>query len=229
MRKLLAIGLLLAAIFGATAALSFWHTVPQVAVQPPPSGTTTFDPTKKAAAITLTNGNLTATSGSGATAGTNVSTVAGHSTGKFYAEFTLVTRTGAAENSIVGIVNDNFGFGTNYIGSANQSIGYTDAGTVYFNGGVVATYSAYAQGDVICIAVDLDAKKVWFRVNGGNWNNSGTDNPATNTGGLAFGLGFDLDYPVYASVEGEVNTDAWTANFGATAYAQTPPSGFVNW
>jgi hypothetical protein len=35
--------------------------------------------------------------------------------------------------------------------------------------------------------------------------------------------------PMRPTVEGDANGDVWTANFGASAYAFTPPSGFGNW
>ena len=39
---------------------------------------------------------------------------------------------------------------------------------------------------MISIAVDADRKMVWFRVNGGDWNGSSTNDPARNLGGKSF-------------------------------------------
>ena len=71
---------------------------------------------------------------------------------------------------------------------------------------------------------------IWFRLGAaGNWNTSGTANPATGVGGLdlaptGFGTAFDV-YPfVYLNTSG----NAITANFGGTAFTGTVPSGFTS-
>jgi hypothetical protein len=43
------------------------------------------------------------------------------------------------------------------------------------------------------------------------------------------GLAGVMAGPMRPAVEGDANGDVWTANFGASAYAFTPPSGFGNW
>ena len=84
-----------------------------------------------------------------------------------------------------------------------------------------------AVGNTVCMAVDLGTKQIWFRVNGGNWNNSGTANPDTPTGGLIF----TITAGPFAAKWNSFGTtgDAVTANFGGTAYAFTKPSTFGNW
>jgi len=82
-------------------------------------------------------------------------------------------------------------------------------------------------GNVICVAIDLTAQTIWMRVNGGNWNLSGTADPATGVGGVSF-AGINAG-PYFPAISSSDNGSIATANFGATAYAQTAPSGFGNW
>jgi hypothetical protein len=90
---------------------------------------------------------------------------------------------------------------------------------------VVTTIQTAVAGNIGCVAYDIGNGTIWFRTNGGNWNNSGTSNPATNTGGISLLFGSSV-YPAAALYDA---TDQITVNFGATAYAFTPPTGFGNW
>lgn len=86
---------------------------------------------------------------------------------------------------------------------------------------------SFGQGDVICIAVDAPNVKYWFRVNNGNWNGSGTANPATGAGGLALITG-DTPLPVWFNAGGAGGTsDVATINADSANFAFTPPSGFA--
>lgn len=190
--------------------------------------TTTFDPANKSSNITLSGGDLTATNGSTGE-GRNVRSIASHATGKYYCEFTLVEDGGDAGFDAPGVVNATFPIGDNstYLGETSDGVGAYGDGSVYRNNSVVATIAAFTQGAVVCMAVDADNERIWWRTNGGNWNNSATADPATNTEGVnlaALGGG-----TLYAAVEPGAATGAFTANFGGTAYAHTPPSGFGNW
>jgi len=203
----------------------------------PAGSTTTFDPSHESSHIALSGGNLIATSGSGSSNGTNVVSVGSDSTGKHFVEFTLTTKTGGAGTAGVGLINTNFlagcggtCVGVQYLGADENDIANYDDGTVLRNGANQGTITSFGQGDVIDMAVDLDAQLVWFRVNGGNWNNSGSADPTTGTGGYSLAtLAAASGYPLYAAVEGESNGDVWTGNFGATSYAHAAPSGFGNW
>lgn len=64
---------------------------------------------------------------------------------------------------------------------------------------------------------------IWFRQNNGNWNNSGTANPTTNTGG------YPLTGLQSAMIPfGIADNNGITFNFGASSFAHTVPSGFVS-
>jgi hypothetical protein len=75
-------------------------------------------------------------------------------------------------------------------------------------GSLIETWTA---GSVVDVAVDLGGAVIWFRVSGGNWNNSGTANPATGTGGVSLstmtGVGSTAYYP---AATWEITNDEYT-------------------
>jgi hypothetical protein len=78
-------------------------------------------------------------------------------------------------------------------------------------------------GNVIGVAVDFTAHLIWFRIApSGNWNGSGTANPATGAGGLNISALSGALFPLFTGGSGDV----CTANFGASAFSGTVPSGF---
>jgi hypothetical protein len=161
----------------------------------------------KTADITLSGSNLTATT----TAGLFllVRATLGHHVGKF-----VVTGTA----TVIDTVADSWSFGfaagtlTNsdgaiWYGSNSQGFATYADGDVGFNNASAPGVSVlpFIQGDDVTWAIDFDNRKMWRRINGGNWNGSGTANPATNTGGenipavdagalfLAWGSGHSTD------------------------------------
>jgi len=182
----------------------------------------TWGTSDKTANVTLSGSNLVATS-SGAAGGARASDR--QITGKFYWEVTLTT---AANNTTgVGIAS---AFAT--LGSLTTStcVVTKQAGNVLVNNAASgSTLGARASGDLICIALDIDAKLIWFRVGAaGNWNGSGAANPATGAGGvLITGMGVGPGYPLYPYCNLNANLEAVTANFGDTAFTGTAPSGFT--
>lgn len=186
---------------------------------------TTWDPGALATGIALSGGNLTATyTGASATNAMKANTT--HSTGKFYFELTWPevsgTRTSGIGNGAAGL--NGYACGVNDI----NSIGWAGAGTVFFNGGTLATINAYGTPTcTIAIAVDLGGALIWFKdATSGNWNASGAANPATGTGGIALSV---TGAPFFVMASLFASGDIVTANFGGSAYAYTPPAGFGNW
>jgi hypothetical protein len=168
--------------------------------------------------VTLSNGNLTATGTSGSNGfGARVADASAKTTGKYYFEAT----TGQHFSSWVGVAVA----GTSYI-SLQGSVAANGAFTTIWDGTMLVNGSnmgAIGGGSPYGVAVDLDNRKIWFRIApSGNWNNSGTANPATNTGGWTLMAGSIVPYFPMASIG-----DVITANFGATAFSGTVPSGFT--
>lgn len=186
---------------------------------------TTFDPANKTANTTLSGGGLIATIT--AVGDNGVRSIVGASAGKKFLECAMTTTTGSAGDRIFGISNDSLPVGQGP-GFDLDSIGVNGDGVVKLNGSTVATVSAFVQGDTLGLAIDFDNEKIWFRTNGGDWNDDviGNENPATNTGGISFSSLNAGPYYFVFYVSG--NGSVFTLNTGATDYAFTPPSGFVN-
>lgn len=184
--------------------------------------TTTWNPADKNASITLSGGNLTASGTSASRAALRA--IASHSTGKFYYEV-VVSASPNIANTNAGIATAAANLAT-YISVDTTGVAYFEP-VIFFNNGVIASIQSAALGDTICIAVDLGAQFIWVRTNGGNWNNDPAANPATGTNGTSF-AGIAAG-PYFPAATLDSTTDVMTANFGATAYAQTVPSGFGNW
>jgi len=182
---------------------------------------TTWNPSDLAN-CTLSGGNLVATM-TGANPGVR-SLDRVLTTGKYYWECAFTTLTNAATGVCLGTAT--------FAGMASSAL----LGVVASQGGIVTLngvsqgnlLGAFTAGDVCCIALDVDSSQVWFRrTAAGNWNGNASNNPATGVGGLSLrgfcGPGYDL-YAFAGSGSGA----AITANFGATGYSGTVPSGFVN-
>lgn len=184
----------------------------------------TWNPSDKSAGITLSGGNLVAANNNSTLS--SVRTVDKQVSGKFYWEATLTSW---------GHTNDSIGFG---VSSASLTAGLaTNAspGTCSLNrGGVVYvdgvsagfSFGTVTSGTVVCFAIDLSARWVWFRLGAaGNWNNSAPANPATGAGGVAVTVGAGL--PAYPMLACQLTGDSVTANFGDTAFTGVVPSGFT--
>jgi hypothetical protein len=116
------------------------------------------------------------------------------------------------------------------IGSALQFMSQTNSTCVINNGGNLYNLGASANNDIVCVAVDRSNNNIWFRKNGGNWNNSGTANPATNTGGFSLTAVAAIGVPVFAvATSSNFTAPTITANFGASAFSFAIPSGFQAW
>lgn len=202
--------------------LSFPGPGPRVASAPT---TTTWDPSDIDPGITLSPDKLTATSGAGF-AYALAKAIASHSTGKFYHETTFSTFT--SNNQVgIGLAAATVGNSGTPLGAGADSVAYNFSTNFVINSSSLGNGAAWGAGDVLGCAVDLGAKLLWVRVNAGLWNNSGTANPATGVGGINIS---SLAAVAYFPAITLVNTgDVAVANFGATAYANAAPAGFVNW
>lgn len=168
---------------------------------------TTWNPSDKDASITLSGGNLTAAcslAGQGA-----VRSIAGVTQGKWYWELTVQTANAREE---VGVITS--------AGAINTFLGNNAAGYAYFsfdgnkyNNSAGAAYgAAYGNTNVISVLLDMDAKTLTF------WKN-----------GVSQGQAFSgLSGTMHAAFSGGSGsfTEQVTANFGASAFAHTPPAGY---
>jgi hypothetical protein len=165
-----------------------------------------LNPLNKDTSITVTNGNLAASSG-----GTNIGVTGSFaiSGGKWYWEITQ-TAGGVATSNIVGITDATLPAKT--AGLSTNSYGYGTGTTAYkWNNSVNTAYgSNWTNGDVISVAFDADAGTITFYKN-------------NVSQGTAFTGISGTFYPAF----GFQNTSAYAVNFGQRPFAYTPPTGFV--
>lgn len=188
----------------------------------PPFTGATFNGVNSSQVI-LSNGNLTATLNP-STNNVGARSASGKTTGKYYFEITAGPMHGAGCGMLTaaGTYLDMINNGTNCLMVSSGT------GTIFTNGtSAGGVGSSYASGDVICFAIDLGVRHAWARKNGGNWNNSGTANPATDTGGVTLYATVGFSPAVGFGGGSQQTGDAFTGNFGATAFAQSVPSGFT--
>lgn len=178
---------------------------------------TTWDPANSTVGCTFSNGNLkvigTCTFGGFATTGTN---------SKIYYEVLLGGTLGTNER--IGMADSSWNKSTQELGDGTHSISYTPTnGQVRYNGAGIATIMISASGDTISVAWDTINHKIWFRKNGGLWNNT-TDDPSTNVGGYSNFTSSGNAFPAYELFNG--TAPFWTAGFSASSWLYSIPSGF---
>jgi hypothetical protein len=180
---------------------------------------TTWNPSDKSAGVTLSSGNSVATNT--AFSWHAVRAVAGKSSGKW--AFRVTPVIGTTPEVYIGIATATASLSVG-IGQDNNAYGYgSTSGNVYKNGSVQATYFGYSSGQTIDVCVDLDNNRMWVRSSAGtgNWNNSGTADPATNTGGLDISSLAGTKYPAW---------NGYNTSDSATLASFSPmPSGFSIW
>ena len=138
-------------------------------------------------------------------------------TGKYYFEVTI---SSATSNAIIGIgQGDPTTLANNFLGFQAGGIGYSATDGNKWVEGVSSAYSnTFTQNDVIGVAYDANTGKVWFAKNGvwvGDPVNS-TGEAGSLTGGVKTYFGCSV-YGIGKYVD---------ANFGATAFTHSAPSGF---
>lgn len=196
--------------------------------------TATFNPSDKGANISLSGGDLIATNA--VTGNRNgVRSTTSHSSGKYYFEATMGGNDASYAHSI-GLASGTANLSSTSIGDTADS-GSLFNGDVQFytTGGSGSTGISYnGTSHVVCVAVDLDNDNIWYRIGAGDWNNSGSNDPATNTGGKSISA-LTADKPLFvlctadSTAGGGSANSVQTYNFGGSAYSHTPPSGFGNW
>jgi len=177
--------------------------------------------------VTVSNGGRTALHHN-TTTNSGVISTAFESTGKYYFEVTLQTSTTASNFAGIMISSWASVFSSSQMTTLSTSVQFGASGTIYSNGAsTAAVVGATAVGDIYSFAIDLTGHLAWVRKNGGNWNGSGTANPATGVGGVTIATGSFA--PIVRFAAGAVATDQMTGNFGQAAFVYTAPSGFGNW
>jgi hypothetical protein len=169
----------------------------------------TLNPLASGSAITLSNGNLDGSVGTGTGSNDVVFGTIGIASGKWYWEVTANSGSGGTYRAI--------GIGKTAL---NPDNGVSTGTYVYYGSGEKAidgsgsSYGAsYTNGDVIGVAFDADAGTLTFYKNG------------TTQGTAATGLTAGPYVALAGKAEGAL-TWAWSCNFGQRPFAYTAPSGF---
>ena len=167
--------------------------------------------------LTLANGNLDVSWSTNSWY--SLKSTIGVGTGKWYYEYTV---NSGSSNQIIGLFSTTTAFpavgGSGYMTASASGWGYQLDGNKSNNNSFTSTGTTAAAGDVIMVAFDMDAAKVWFGKNG-TWLNSG--NPGTGANAAFSNLSGTLAPAVslYGSQSGSLNA-------GARSFAYTAPSGF---
>jgi hypothetical protein len=177
----------------------------------------TLNPLINPSADTFSNGNLQVVTSS-SNYGTSVSTMATPTTGKWYAECTIVA---TASYAAVGICSTSSVFtATSWIGSFTGVTYYGNSGQKVVNASASAYGATYGANDVIGVAYDADNLQITFYKNG-------------TTQGTITGVTSGAYY--FGSSEWDTASGTQVWNFGqrpfqkwnGSAYvANTAPSGF---
>jgi hypothetical protein len=189
-----------------------------------------WNPSGKAADITLSGGDLTATHTGGARAnaivrGTN-GTTAASGTG-YYFEVLISNLIDPADANAVGLCNTTQSLtGQPGLSTTNSVGGYiAGAGNIYLASSIVGAFSGTAEADYIGVAIK--SGKVWYsRIRGGTrsiWNNNGANDPVTDVGGVDISTLTGTIFPCGLMQE---PGDIFVLNTSGSGYAATAPSGF---
>lgn len=190
----------------------------------------TWDPTfSSPTVLTYSSGNKTIVCTNCSTGGGEFSArgTSSHASGHFYFEVT-VNNNDQTCCYLVGVANSLM-VNTALPSGGTDSGGWNIAsGTFQINGATIGT-AATATTGVLGIDIDITNKLVYLRVGAaGNWNNSGTANPCTSTGGFSLATlsAFTL-FPAWG--DGFTSTGSVTINTGGSAFSGTVPACSTAW
>ena len=156
---------------------------------------------------TYSDGNLTITQGSAAWVKSN-STI-GMSSGKWYWEGKWVSG-----NYTVFAV-DNTDTAAPYSATSSSAVGYKRNGNVEIGTDPQTDIAAYAHGDIVSVALDMDNDAVYFYKNGAIQNSGDPTSGASKTGAYALPV---TNSTYFANIS-PYGSGATTMNFGSPPYA----------
>lgn len=174
---------------------------------------TTWNPSDKGANVVLISGNLGMYSSPGSGAVRSIFSV---STSKFYWEVTLVNNT---VDGTLGVGRSSASITDSWIGVDANGWGYGVTGQKHNNGTGYDYGTSYIVDDIIGIALDMTNGEVYFSKNG-VWQNS--SDPVARTNPAFTGLTGSI-----FAMTGSYVSWQWLANFGASAFSYSVPSGYT--
>ena len=176
----------------------------------------------KTADIALTNGDKTAATALNVANGVRSTTRRANGTaGKYYAEFKIgqigIARLGI--KSVSSVVTD----------TTNSVYCKCDTLNIYQSTTFIGDFAGQTilPNDVIAVAWDAGAERIWFRLNSNLWNLDASANPATGVNGLDISAQGAGDYALWfqaAQSNNNVTVRTETAEFTLPT-----PTGFLSW
>ena len=142
--------------------------------------------------------------------------------GKYYWEVTATTVTAASYQGF-GIAHSTYNINTSGLATDGSKM-YVANGKKYHDPDDASWGDTFDDGDVISIAVDMDAGKIWAAKNG-TWQASG--NPATGANPMYDNfLAYSTNKQWHPSFHSFQNGAAASFNFGQRAFSHTVPTGY---
>lgn len=194
-----------------------------------PSGKLTLSPTYIGDSMNLSNGNQTVIQYFGYVQSVLGQTLVNNNDKVMFSVFCSLLEPATFPNGhYIGVGTTSMNYNVvspnpynSFPGNDNQSVGLNSGGEYWYNGSLQSSgLPTWTSGDTIDVAVSLIDNKIWIRVNGGNWNNSPTDNPTTSSGGQNILGGLTSFYPVLCPAYEGTMTILNTTTYGV-------PSGYT--
>jgi hypothetical protein len=194
-----------------------------VVLDSPTQNWATLNAVSKASAVTLSQGNL-----GYSCADTNKAVTASFAvgSGKWYWEILATASTGGS--SIVGIVNELFTL-EGFFASTTGGYGYSATASKWNNSSASSYGATWTNGDLIGVALDLDAGTLTFYKNNVSQGVaftgiSGFFSPVVSgQSGTAYALNFGQDSSFAGNKTAQGNTD----DNGVGDFYYSPPSGYL--
>jgi hypothetical protein len=178
----------------------------------------------KAATITLSNNDKTATSSASSSGVRSSTSHLNTTTGLlYYVEFLANTIASQCEVGLKQISGQLTGL--NFSATVVSTNGNLRRGGT--NSGL--TIGAFVTGDVICMAWTSLTEKVWFRKNNGLWNNDAAADPATGTNGLDISATFNDNEATHLFGFLGSTSSAVTVRTKLADFTFAGPAGFKSW
>lgn len=169
----------------------------------------TWSPTDKNASLTVSNGDLTVSKNTTSWAAIRATGFVGAGQKRYFETTCPSSTTGL----LIGVGNASASLASNaFVGSDSNAIGYFGAAQTYFGGAGTSYGIVFPAGSVIGCAINTVAGEIQWFVNG---SGQGIIAIPAITGDL---------YPMI-SLEGSAQNT--TTNFGSSAWAYAPPTGFT--
>ena len=182
-----------------------------------------WNPSDKAASLTLTNLDKTVTKASSNQVFAAVRSLSAQSD-KRYAEVSLNIGT-LGPYITIGLASSSMPLSAAVGGDVYGWSYYQETGQKYTNNTLSTFGATYANGDIIGVAYDAAGGKVWFSKNN-IWQASGDPSAGTNPAFSGLASGLFLAVSLYWS---DAPAQQITGRFVSSDMTYSPPSGFAAW